>query len=146
MILWGSASGLVVMDGLSLSQRVHSREMTAGIHVMKEPGCFSLSAVRREPWILSPGGFERNTKMSPSFELATPSLKRYATAAGDRAGEKCWAPLLPAMSVWSLSGALLSYHPRQAVGWSLTVHRSNLLALDFTVPSFKKKFFLICIF
>lgn len=41
VILWGSASGLVFVDGLSLSQIVHSREMTAGVHVVKEPGCFS---------------------------------------------------------------------------------------------------------
>ena len=54
-ILWGSASRLVFVDGLSLSQIVHSREMTAGIHVMKEPGCFFLSAIRHEPWTGSLG-------------------------------------------------------------------------------------------
>lgn len=33
--------------------------------------------------------------MSLSIELVTPSLKKYATAAIDTAGEKRWAPLLP---------------------------------------------------
>lgn len=43
VILWGSASRLGFMDRLSLSQIAHSREVTAGIHVMKEPGCFIVS-------------------------------------------------------------------------------------------------------
>lgn len=46
LILWGSASRPGIMERPSLSQIVHSREMTAGIHVMKEPGCFFLSALR----------------------------------------------------------------------------------------------------
>ena len=51
----GSASRLGFVDRLRLSQIAHSTEMTAGIHVMKELGCFFLSAVRHEPWAVSPG-------------------------------------------------------------------------------------------
>lgn len=50
----GSASRLGFVDSLSLSQIAHSREMTAGIHVMKEPGCIFLSAIKHEPWPVSP--------------------------------------------------------------------------------------------
>lgn len=54
VIFGGSASRLGFIDGLSLSQTAHSGEVTAGIHVMKEPGCLSLCAVRCEPWTVSP--------------------------------------------------------------------------------------------
>lgn len=55
VILWGFASRLGFVDELRQSQIAHSREMTAGIHVRKEAACFFLSAVRHEPWIVSPG-------------------------------------------------------------------------------------------
>lgn len=54
VILWVSASRLGFIDGLSLSQTAHSGEVTAGIHITKEPGCFSLCAVMCEPWTVSP--------------------------------------------------------------------------------------------
>lgn len=92
-ILWSSASRLGFVDGLSLSQATHSREMTVGIYITKEPGCFFLCAVRHGPWAVSPGRCEGNGEASPSLELVQLSTHR-GEALGSPTSNRVWSGLL----------------------------------------------------
>lgn len=92
-ILWSSASRLGFVDGLSLSQATHSREMTAGIYIMKEPVCFFLCAVRHEPWTVSPGWLERSEEASPSLEFVPLATYR-GEALGSPTSNRVWSGLL----------------------------------------------------
>ena len=53
-VLWSSSSRPGLVDGLGLRQTTHSREIAAGVHVLKEPGCSLLCPVRHGPWAVSP--------------------------------------------------------------------------------------------
>lgn len=92
-ILWSSASRLGFVDGLSLSQATHSREMTAGIYIMKKPGCCFLRAERHEPWTVSPRWFERNEEASPPLEFVQLVTHR-GEALGSPASNRAWPGLL----------------------------------------------------